>query len=385
MYCDFESIDGYKLFLALKIGSARHFDKLIAKYGDAETVYKNMDSIHEEIPTVLTEANISSMKKISPSAFIERIYKAIRDIDVDIIFKDDERYFKNLKMCADAPNVLFVRGHMPLDESKTVGIVGTRDYTNYGAEVTDEIAYSLARHGVAVVSGMAAGIDRIAAYSALRAKNGPCATIAVLGSGVDVPTPAENEKLYESICEGGLVVSQFEPGARATKYTYPIRNKVIAGISDCLVVTEAGEKSGALITARAALKYGRKLFCVAGRMTDPSYKGANALIASSEAQSIESVDDILNSLNVGKSVVLSENKAVPVRKHTKSEEKSKLPLDAEEQLIYNALKKGEKTFDELYEITNIDVPSLNLNLTTMELLGIIKQSQGRVYSLRDRL
>ena len=82
---------------------------------------------------------------------------------------------------------------------------------------------------------------------------------------------------------------------------------------------------------------------------------------------------------------MSENKAVPVRKHTKSEEKSKPPLDAEEQLIYNALKKGEKTFDELYEITNIDVPSLNLNLTTLELLGIIKQSQGRVYSLRDRL
>lgn len=385
MYCDFESIDRYKLFLALKIGSARHFDELISRYGDAEAVYRNMDLIHGEIPTVLTDANIASMKKISPDALFERIFKAIRYIDTDIVFKDDERYFKNLRMCADAPNVLFVRGHMPREESKIVGIVGTRDYTNYGAEITDEIAYSLAKRNIVVVSGMATGIDRIAAYSALRAKNSSCATIAVLGSGVDVVTPAENEKLYESICESGLIVSQFEPGARATKYTFPVRNKVIAGMSDCLVVTEAGEKSGALITARAALKYGRKLFCVAGRMTDASYKGVNALIASSTAQSIESVDDILNSLDVKKSAALPENKAVSVQKRTKSKEKSKVPLDAEEQLIYNALKKGEKTFDELCDITNIDVPSLNLNLTTMELMGIIKQSQGRVYSLRDRL
>lgn len=385
MRTNFDRLDMYKLWLGLKLPSRSRFDRLISEYGCAEEVYNNIDDIHASDNRLISDANLRAMKKETPEEMYDRFYHKVTGREIDVLFRDDDYYPYRLKECMDAPNVLFAMGNLPSAKAACVGIVGTRNYTSYGAEMADNLSYGLAKHGAAIISGMALGIDSVAARSAIRGSTTECATVAVLGSGIDVPTPVENMKLYESILCHGAVISQFEIGAPASKYTFPMRNKVIAGMSDALIVTEAGIKSGALITAEAALKYGRKLFCVSGRMTDKSFLGANALIAEGKAQSIMSVDDIISSLGLKKvEFDFFANRAYDIRIEQSEKPKNMRlqTLDENEQLIYNALKTGSKSFDELCEITALSVQILNYSLTTLEISGIINQSQGRLYSLR---
>lgn len=403
MLVNYNDVDMYKLWLSLHITSAKRFDMLMSEYGCAQNVYENMSEIHAKNAKLITVKNLEAVRHESPLRLYERLYKPVFQNRIDVVFRDSEYYPHRLKECSDAPNVLFVRGTLPKPSRVCIGVVGTRGYTNYGAEMTDMLAYKLAKNNVVIVSGMAAGIDSIAASGAMRSSKTECATVAVLGSGVDVPAPAGNERLYERIIEHGAVISQFEPGIGATRYSFPIRNKVIAGLSDALIVTEAGEKSGALITAECAQKYGRKIFCVSGRATDKTFLGANSMLYSGKAKAVSSYHDILDSMGIevcnDEQTIMQDamtdtkncscsgkthekkTKARTVTKTEKIQKNAQLPLDENEQLIYNALLQGSKNFDELCEITALSVQILNYCLTTMEVSGIINQSPGRLYAL----
>src|SRR5437762_9206972 len=204
----------------------------------------------------------------------------------------DTAYPANLREIQTPPGRLYVRGTLTEDDALAVAIVGARAATPYGVAVAERLAADLAARGVTVVSGLARGIDSAAHRGALRVGG---RTIAVLGSGADVIYPPENRRLAARIEEGGAVVSQFAPGTPPLAHHFPLRNRVIAGLSLGVVVVEAAERSGALITARLAAEFGREVMAVPGPVTSPASRGAHALIRDGAAL-VESGEDVIAEL-----------------------------------------------------------------------------------------
>ena len=231
------------------------------------------------------------------------------------------------------------------------------------------ISGQLAECGACIVSGMAYGIDKVAAIAALERSKAETPTIAVLGSGVDVVYPEENRKLYDEICDKGAVVSEFLPGTVPDSKHFPQRNRIISGISRGVVVAEAAIKSGTRITADFALEQGRDVFAIPGRITDPFCQGTNQMIQQGAAKPVFCVDDILEEYG------MRSDKAIRMTEIDESF------LSFEQTLIVRLLKAGEKTIDELCEMTQFEPGKLNSALTEMEISGIIKQSPGRIYGI----
>lgn len=206
----------------------------------------------------------------------DRILGACSRLGLRLLTMQDADYPVRLRNIFEPPCLLYVKGQLPvIDEEVAVAMVGTRKATPYGVEAAEKIAYGLCRQGAVVVSGAAAGIDSAAHRGALRAGG---RTIAVLGSGIDVVYPAENEWLYRDIAASGALVSEYPPGAAAEGWHFPVRNRIISGLSLAVVVVEAPEKSGALITANTALEQGRDVFAVPGPINAASSRGCNQLI-----------------------------------------------------------------------------------------------------------
>jgi len=247
----------------------------------------------------------------------------------------------------------------------SLGIVGSRKYTNYGAKVAYNFSKALAENGLVIVSGLALGIDAIAHRAAL-VSNGR--TIGVLGCGLDAIYPVSNHRLGEEmLASGGAIVSEFPLGTPPLKQNFPMRNRIIAGLSLGTLVVEATLDSGSLITAGLALEYNREVFAIPGNIDSENSSGTNRIIKEG-AIPATCPEDILMALNI------------EVRR---GEEKAKefLPETAEERQIFEVLKSGDKTGDELVAATRINVVKLNTILTVMEMKGYIGNSGGR-YQLK---
>jgi DNA processing protein len=261
----------------------------------------------------------------------------------------------------DPPKKLFVRGALPDPSAICVAIVGSRKYTAYGQYVTELLVPPLVRAGIVIVSGLALGIDGIAHRAALAAGG---KTVAVLGSGIDAPSihPVAHTALAHQIVEaGGAVLSEYPNGFKATLYSFPARNRIIAGLSVGTVVIEAALKSGALITAQAALNENREVFAVPHAITSPTAAGVNELIKSG-AHPVTSADDILDVLGVKKSA----RGALPLSAAATPEEKAILAALAAEPLHIDAILRAAA------------LPGSNAlaALTTLELNGLVKNLGG---------
>jgi DNA processing protein len=219
---------------------------------------------------------------------------AIHRLDVRVVVYGGASYPRQLEQLHDPPPILFLRGRRDLLSSRTVAVVGARRHTEYGAEVARMVAWDLAAAGVVVASGMARGIDGIAHASALEAGG---TTIAVLGSGIDVPYPPEHDRLQERVAADGLLVSEFAPGEPALRYHFPRRNRVLAALAEAVVVVEAGPRSGSLITVEHAIDLSREVFAVPGPIGRVTSEGTNALIHDG-AHIVTSSQDILDVLKV---------------------------------------------------------------------------------------
>lgn len=265
--------------------------------------------------------------------------------------------------------MLFVKGRIPEKIPLPIAVVGSRQCSDYGESIAQKLSLELAECGCCIVSGMAYGIDKIAAQSALKASKTECPTIAVLGCGVDIPYPNANRPLYDEICERGAVISEFLPGTRPDAFNFPRRNRIISGISKGVLVVEAAMKSGTRITVDHALEQGRDVFAVPGRITDSACEGTNQMIREGMAKAVFCVEDILEEYGVDVSMM---------KRAEKIDESS---LSMEELLILRLLRAGERSVDELCEMTGMNVAQLNFTLTSMEISGIIKQSSGRMYGL----
>lgn len=271
----------------------------------------------------------------------------------------DSRFPERLREIPESPGCIYLKGRLPDPVEMTVGIIGARDGTEYGKMVARTLAKELSEYGISIISGMAYGIDTAAHEGALL---GGGKTYAVLGCGVDICYPAINKKLYSKIQEEGGIISEYPEGSPPLPHHFVARNRLIAGLSDILIVVEAKERSGTFITVDRALEQGKQVFVVPGRITDPLSRGCNKLLMEGASLCL-SKEDILScfSIEAGK-----DNEKKP-------------NLKGEEKRIYNALDLEGKHIDALYKELEIPLQSLYSVLVKMEIEGYCESFSSSYY------
>lgn len=271
----------------------------------------------------------------------------------------DSRFPERLREIPESPGCIYLKGRLPDPVEMTVGIIGARDGTEYGKMVARTLAKELSEYGISIISGMAYGIDTAAHEGALL---GGGKTYAVLGCGVDICYPAINKKLYSKIQEEGGIISEYPEGSPPLPHHFVARNRLIAGLSDILIVVEAKERSGTFITVDRALEQGKQVFVVPGRITDPLSRGCNKLLMEGASLCL-SKEDVLScfSIEAGK-----DNEKKP-------------NLKGEEKRIYNALDLEGKHIDALYKELEIPLQSLYSVLVKLEIEGYCESFSSSYY------
>ncbi len=299
------------------------------------------------------DAFLAQRAKIEPESEMDRLEEA----RVSVLTWRDPAYPALLREIDAAPPVLYLKGKLTEADQFALAVVGTRNSDNYGQQVTERLVTELARGQVTVVSGLALGIDAIAHTAALEAGG---RTIAVLACGLDIIYPAKNAKLARRIVESGqgALLSEFPLGVQPESGNFPARNRVISGISQGVLVVEAGEKSGALITASFALKQGREVFAVPGNIFSSRNVGTNRLIQDG-ARPVLEVKDILEALNL---FMLPQQMEV----------QQALPENAEERDLLTLLGHEPVHINDLIVASNLPAPTVTATMTMLELKGLVK-------------
>lgn len=298
--------------------------------------------------------------------WVDKQLKLMDSLGVQVVSLWDDGYPARLRTIYDPPPLLFIRGDVARCDDFSIAIVGTRKATHYGRQIAQMLSGELVLRGITVVSGLARGIDTIAHKSAL-ANGGP--TVAVLGCGLDVVYPPENRKLYQEVESNGAIMSEFAMGTRPDPGNFPSRNRIISGMSQGVVVVEAGERSGALLTANLAVDQGREVFAVPGNINNPMSQGPNNLIKIG-AKIVTDIDDIINEL-----------RHVPqsFAQRQKLEQRETPPLSEAETHIYKALSTEPKHIDVLSEELDKTSAELLGHLLQMELKGAVLQLPGKLF------
>lgn len=370
-----ELIDWIQLINTDGIGPVR-FYKLLKQYGTAA----------ESLKALAAKQALFSRRDAE-----YELEKAARR-QVKIITRGDEDYPKNLYELNDAPPVLYVKGRTDiLNYPAMVSIVGARNASVNGRKIASRIAYDLTENEVVVVSGMARGIDAAAHKGALFARKEHGTTIAVLGTGVDVAYPSENQNLYEQICAQGAVVSEFALGTQPQAANFPRRNRLVSALSAGTLVVEASLNSGSLITARMALEQGKDIFAVPGSPLEGRSAGCNQLIRDG-AYLTESAEDILNTLAFTqnrqiKAYPKGDLFANPLDKGQKNDNiPSQVKTDKafSEHPLTDLIPAGGIETDELIRLARQDTVQTMMQITELELEGLIERINGSVLILKDK-
>lgn len=357
------------LWLGFVLGpGAKRYEKVLSAFeGDAHAAYEAARR-HDFSPACgLKDESLERIYASANERFLNGCFKRLQALDISAATIESPEYPNLLKEIYDPPPVLYYRGALRSEPALPIAVVGSRAPTEYGRKLAHTLTQTLAENGACIVSGLAYGIDCIAALGALAVGENPYPTVAVLGCGADLVYPAGNRDIYERIVARGAVVSEFLPGTKARPAFFPMRNRIISGLSRGVVVVEAAEKSGTLITVDCALEQGRDVFAFPGRITDLKSAGTNALLHDGQAKFTLGAEDVLEEYG---GMRMASTPASP----------SADALSPEQSAILRLLLEGERSFDELCELTGFSVSLLNSSLTEMEFSGIIKQSPGRVYS-----
>jgi len=338
---------------------AKIFDTL-----NSDTFFEDFIFNYAKIEDEIDYTKFSRMYNFIKNNNIDSYINNLTKDGITIVTKNSKYYPQSFLEIDNPPDVIYCKGDVNLLNSNyNIAIVGTRKPTNYGKQITEKFSRELTLNGFNIVSGLADGVDTIA-HKACLENNGK--TIAVVAGGLNNIYPASNLSLSKKIVEqGGLIITEKQPEYKAMNYDFPIRNRLIAGLSGGVLITEAGLKSGTMHTKEYAINYNKELFVVPGNITNSVSDGCNAIIKELPSTMVTSVDDILKTFNKPK------NKVVP----------KTIQLSVDEALIFNILKEGEQTFDEILLKTNFNVKDLSNLLTIMNFRGIIKKLAGNIYSL----
>lgn len=350
-------------------GGTQTFEKLKNHFGDFEKAWSanGQSLLCLGLSKEISARIIAERKKIDP----DKEWEKLENENIKILLREDSDYPDALREIPQAPFALYIRGALPSKIDVAISIVGSRKYTTYGKQSCEKIVTGLASYGVTVISGLALGIDAIAHKATLDAGG---KTIAILGTGIDDKSiyPAQNFQLAKDIIKNnGALISEFAPGTPALPYHFPMRNRIISGLSKGVVIIEASEKSGSLITANLALEQNKDVFAVPGPIHSESSKGTNNLIKQG-AKLTTSADDILEEIAPQ---ILNDQTA-------KIQGMMRLPdLSEEENNLLKIISNGEEELDQILKTANIPANRFNSILTMLEIKGIIKNQNGKIYKI----
>jgi DNA processing protein len=351
--------------------------RLVQHFGGVERVFAA--ALTELEAAGLPAASAQSIALGKSFSLAEEEFMKARDAGAEIIPLEDQRYPVRLKEIYDPPLVLYVRGNAELLAEPGLGVVGTRHPTPYGMGMAERLANDLASRGLVIVSGMARGVDTHAHRGAL---NGKGKTVAVWGTGIDVPYPRDNKRIAEAIVSsGGTLISEFPVGTFAAPQNFPIRNRIISGLSLGVLVVEAGEYSGTRITARCALEQGRDIFAVPGNVTNRNSWGPNTLIKQG-AKLTATWEDVWEELPADVKLQLEANWRAESPKPADASLFADSQLSPHEKRIYALLKPDEATqLDVIIEKLEGKISSSEIfsALFELELAGKIKPLPGKNY------
>ena len=335
--------------------------RLLDAFGSAEKILlARTDQLAaiDGVPRALAE-NISRWQEFAdPTAELEKA----TDLGAHVITAEDDEYPSALREIHDPPIVLYVRGHLTERDRNAVAVVGSRKATHYATESAKKLSFQMAYAGLTVASGLARGIDTAAHQGALAAKG---RTIAVIGSGLGELYPPENAELADRIAASGAVISEFPIDTKPDRQTFPIRNRIVTGLSFGVLVVEAGANSGALISANMAAEQGRTLYAVPGRIDAPSALGSNRLIQQG-AKLVITVDDILDDLPL----VFREKPDLPAAAPA-------VDLTPDQQKILDAIGSEETSLDSVIATSGLTAAVVSSTLLALEIRRLVKQLPGK--------
>ena len=353
-------MNDYDIWFSLVKLSPKIKLKLINDFHNTEEIWYY--SVHNKKTEYFNNVLIGVLTNAWNESEIDKVKRNLEVNQIKSVHYYEDKYPKKLKNYDDAPYTLFYKGNiLPLNEGYNISIVGSRKYSNYGKDVTKIICSDLCANNINIISGMAKGIDTFAHVSCLDNEGYTC---AVLGCGLDTVYPKENVKIFNKIAQKGSVVSEFPPGTPPYAHNFPLRNRIISALSDIIIVVEAGEKSGSLITANLALEQGKDVMAVPGSIFSYESKGTNKLIKDG-AFPLTCVDDIFNLIGIE----MKNQKHTTVRSFT-----SKI-----HEGIYNIINDSPLHINDIIRITNIDIKQLYEVLFEMQIKNEILCLSGNYY------
>ncbi len=341
------------------IGPVR-LEKLLQYFGDIQAAWEAR-SYHLQAAG-LNDNLVKRISEIRNRVSLDELEQKLHIQGIQVLTWDDPAYPDRLRQIVQSPFVLYIKGQLLAEDAWAVAIVGTRRYSSYGRQVAENITHTLARNGITIISGLARGIDGIAHRTAIDAGG---RTIAVLGSGLDILYPPEHRALAEEISKEGALISDYPLGTPPDGSNFPPRNRIISGLSKIIIVIEAGERSGALITATYAAEQGKEVFAVPGKISAPMSKGTNLLIKQG-AHPLLDPQDVLDLLNM---TLVAEQRVI----------RKALPSDPKEAVLYQAVGEEPLHVDEICSQVNLPIEEVTSTLALMELKGMVRKTFGMKY------
>ena len=370
----------------------RSIERLLELCGSAREIYEAPEDILKQ---VLPASKLAELVNLRACWDLETEYNKLKEQGIEFVTIEDDVYPKRLLQIPDAPYGIFYKGTLPEDDALSVAVIGARDCSEYGKYVAEELGRYLGQNGVQVISGMARGIDGFSQQAAFMAGG---KTTAVLGCGVDICYPAQNKSLYDAISKRGCILSSYPPGTQPRPQNFPPRNRIVSGLADVVVVIEARNKSGTLITVDMALEQGKEVYVVPGRITDRLSDGCNRLlkqgagVLTSPADFLEEIKKmwmeqhgLVKKKQVCKDETDNKEAADDIKEstdvHVGSDILSGLPLTL--QSLYKQLdltpKSAEKILEELWKTGERDwnISGIAAGLMRLCMMGeAIQQSTG---------
>lgn len=347
---------------------ARKIAAILKHFKDPEEIWYAPRENLAQIPS-LSPLNVDTIIKERSKELLDAYIKKLKSLNISYVTVQNENYPKLLAEIHDPPAVLYYIGELPEYSRGAVSIIGARRCSEYGMTVSQRLSRELAQRGILIISGMAKGIDSSAHWGALE---GEGKTIAVLGCGADICYPSENRILRDRIIKNGCVISEYPPGTKPMPGNFPVRNRIISGLSEAVVVIEAAERSGTLITVDMALEQGREVLAVPGNITSKLSTGVNNLIKQGASALVTGYRDVLDAIGLTETVEKENKKIAPVEEFN---------LAPDEKLVYDCIGFEPVSVEAIADSTKLDVSKAIYLTTMLEIKGIIKKLPGQRYIL----
>lgn len=345
--------------------------KLMQHVNSAEELYCLPDSQMAAL-TCISEKDRQKIRQNKTWWDVDGAWERFLKKDIRFLSQEMETFPERLRNIDSAPYGIYIKGSLPANTERSVAIVGARRCSEYGKTMAEKLGKALAEHGISVISGMARGVDSYAHIGSLKGKG---TTYAVLGCGVDICYPTENKALYEDILQSGGIISEYPPGTEPRAQLFPARNRIISALCDIIVIVEAKERSGSLITADFAMEQGKDVFTCPGRATDALSFGCNSLIRQG-AGIVTSVDAFLEDIGV-----FDQNKYTQM---SIFENFANLSLEKDECMVYSCLDLRPRSMEELLRRTGIGANQLTDIICRLMGKGIIKETFRNYYIKADK-